>query len=93
MGLYIQCGTNKVQWCMDNGKALNGLREASEYMMTPELGSLVVCVVDNISFQSAAVMHSMKAFNEEANDPRPKYWFLMREAAIRDFCPEWAAYA
>lgn len=94
MGLYIEPGIDKKQWCDENGELVTETRGYSNihYSGVSNLKS-VVCLVDNGYFFAGAVAFNQRefdAFNEP--DGRSKRWYLIPTDRVKEICPMWNQY-
>jgi hypothetical protein len=88
MGYYINpVGQTKEEWLRDNGVKVDNPNIGAALAETNRL----VCWVDNGGFTAAGIAFNqdeVDAFNQ-ANDLRPKLWFMVDKDKLMEVCPEY----
>lgn len=85
MGIYINPpDMSKGKWLFANGTPLDRTPTA-----LPEKDKVLVCLVINAFFTTAAVCHNQSKFEEftDPSDNRPKLWFLIDRSLVADSLP------
>lgn len=94
MGLYIEPGTGKSDWCGKNGTKLAEGTEAPSILFSDvNENEFIVCVVDNVMFEAGAVAFSESEFEcFKRPDGRYKRWYSVRKELLEPICPAWNDY-
>ncbi len=90
MGLYIDPDNmTKEQWLAEHGVPLNGPPPAHK-----DGTRIAICLVFNPMFTAAAVAYSQQELEDfsRPEDFRPKTWYMVEEAKVREVCGEQVKY-